>query len=63
MMTGRSRPAFKEALLGLSIPDMLRVTRAMMTWQFAGGVAPGLQKDDIEVLLRKLLHRSYDFRS
>ena len=63
MMTGRSRPAFKEALLSLRIPDILRVTRAMMAWQLAGGVAPGLQKDDIEVLLRKLLRRSYNFRS
>jgi flavin-dependent dehydrogenase len=63
MMTGRARPAFKEALFSLPLPDILRVTRAWLAWQFRGGVAPGMQKDDIEVLLRKLLHRSYDFRS
>lgn len=63
MLAGRARPELRRALTNLSPLEVLRFTRAMLAWQRKGGVAPGLDIKSLEVLLRRILHRGYDFRA
>lgn len=63
MLTGRARPELRKAMLSLSPMEVLRFTRAMLAWQRKGGVAPGLDKGSVEVLLRRLFHRGFDYRA
>jgi flavin-dependent dehydrogenase len=63
MLTGRARPELRRALSNLSPLEVLHFTKAMLTWQRKGGISPGLDKSSVEVLLRRLLHRDYDFRT
>lgn len=63
LLTGGSRPELRRALSGLSPRDMLRFVRRILAWQRRGGVAPGIDRDSIEVMLRRLLHGDFDFRS
>jgi flavin-dependent dehydrogenase len=63
MLSGRARPELRKAMLSLSPKGILRFTRAMLAWQRQGGVAPGLDKNSFEVLLRRLLNRGFDYRA
>jgi len=63
MLTGKARPELRRALSNLSPLEVLHFTKAMLIWQRKGGVSPGLDKNSLEVLLRRLLHKDYDFRT
>ncbi len=63
MISGKVKPEFKRALFQMGALGLLRMTKAILHWQRGGGVAPGLDRDSVEVLLRRLLHRGYDFRA
>ncbi len=63
MISGKVKPEFREALFRLGALGLFKATRAILSWQRGGGVAPGLDRDSVEVLLRRLLHRGYDFRA
>lgn len=63
MLGGGARPELNRALMRLSLLDKLRFVRGVLAWQRGGGVAPGIHRDSVEILLRRLLRGSYDFRS
>lgn len=63
LLAGRVRPEFRQAISGLSPLELVRLLRAVLAWQRRGGVAPGLQREYLEVALRRLLLGTYDFRS
>jgi len=63
LLSGGSRPELNRALGRLPIMDRLRFVRGVLAWQRGGGVAPGLDRDFIEVALRRILRGSYDYRS
>ncbi|MFW6114033.1 MAG: NAD(P)/FAD-dependent oxidoreductase [Actinomycetota bacterium] len=63
LMMGRAKPEFRQTLTSLQPLDIIRLTRAILAWQRSGGVAPGLEKEYMEVALRRLLHGDYDFRA
>jgi len=63
LLAGKGRPEFRSALSGLSPLEVLRLLRAVLAWQRRGGVAPGLQREFLEVAIRRILNGSYHFRS
>ncbi|RJP27646.1 MAG: FAD-dependent oxidoreductase [Actinobacteria bacterium] len=63
LLSGGARPELNRALSRLTLLDRARFLRAVLAWRRGGGVAPGINRDYIEVALRRLLHGSYDFRS
>jgi hypothetical protein len=63
MLSGGARPELNRALMRLPLMDKLRFVRGVLAWQRGGGVAPGISKDSVEVMLRRLLRGSYDFRT
>ena len=63
LLSGGARPAFKRAFVRLPAMDKLRFLKGIIAWQRGGGVAPGVRRDSIEVMLRRLLHGDYNFRA
>lgn len=63
LLAGKGRPEFRSALANLTPLDMVRLLRAVMVWQRRGGVAPGFQREFLEVAIRRILNGSYHFRS
>ncbi len=63
LLAGGARPELNRALMRLPLADKLRFIRGVLAWQRGGGVAPGVNRDAVEVALRKLLRGSYIFRS
>jgi flavin-dependent dehydrogenase len=63
MLSGGARPELNRALMQVPLKDKLRFVKGVLAWQRGGGVAPGINRDSVEVLLRRLLRGSYDFRS
>jgi flavin-dependent dehydrogenase len=63
LLSGGSRPELNRALSDLTLPDKIRFVRRVLAWQRGGGVAPGFNRESIEVALRRILRGSYDYRS
>ena len=63
LLSGGARQELNQALSRLPLMDQLKFVKGVLAWQRGGGVAPGVNKDTIEVALRKLLRGSYVFRS
>lgn len=63
LLRGGVRPELKRALARLSLADKARFIRGVLAWQRGGGVAPGLDRETLEIALRRLLRGSYDFRA
>ncbi len=63
LLRGGARPELKRALARLSLADKARFLRGVLAWQRGGGVAPGLNREALEIALRRLLRGSYHFRA
>lgn len=63
IISGKVRPELRAYLKTVPPLKLVRLAAGLFAWQRSGDIVTNIVRDSIEVMIRRLLHGDYDFRS